>query len=86
VKSFQRDIFITLVILCFIIEGMKGTWIAVLLVISISIASAPFVYAAVGDFVTKFGSGGSGDGEFSSPKGVAVDSSNRIIVVDAGGR
>ena len=38
-------------------------------------------YAIV--FVDKFGSSGSGDGQFVSPPGVAVDSDDRIIVADS---
>jgi len=35
-------------------------------------------------FVTKFGSGGTGDGQFFFPSGVAVDSSGNVYVSDSG--
>ena len=37
-----------------------------------------------GNYLDKIGSVGSGSGQFSSPNGIAVDSSNRIYVVDTG--
>ena len=39
-----------------------------------------------GAFVTKFGSGGSGNGQFSQPMGVAVLSSGEIYVTDWGNK
>lgn len=39
---------------------------------------------AGGYYVTSFGSSGSGDGQFSSPKGIALDSSGNAFVVDTG--
>jgi len=42
------------------------------------------VWAITYGFLFKFGSPGSGDGHFENPSGVAVDSSNRIIVTDTG--
>ena len=36
------------------------------------------------EFVLKWGSWGSGDGQFDSPKGVAVDSSGNVYVADTG--
>ena len=35
-----------------------------------------------GEFVTKCGNGGSGDGEFGKPSGIAVDSSGNVYVSD----
>ena len=35
-----------------------------------------------GQFVTKWGSGGSGDGQFMEPWGIAVDSSDYVYVAD----
>ncbi len=37
-----------------------------------------------GNFITKFGSEGSGKGEFFSLKGVAVDSKGNVYVMDTG--
>jgi hypothetical protein len=37
-----------------------------------------------GNFLSEFGSYGSGDGEFDNPQGLAVDSSGRVMVVDRG--
>ena len=37
-----------------------------------------------GTFITKWGSSGNGDGQFSNPTGVAVDSSGNVYVGDAG--
>ena len=36
-----------------------------------------------GNFITKWGSNGSGDGQFNGPQGVAVDGSGNVYVVDA---
>jgi DNA-binding beta-propeller fold protein YncE len=36
------------------------------------------------EFVTKWGSSGSGDSQFANPYGIAVDSSGNVYVVDAG--
>jgi tripartite motif-containing protein 71 len=38
--------------------------------------------AALGDFLYKWGSYGSGDGQFSEPWGIAVDSNENVYVVD----
>jgi DNA-binding beta-propeller fold protein YncE len=35
-----------------------------------------------GNFMTKWGSSGSGDGEFSGPDGIAVDTSGNVYVSD----
>ena len=37
-----------------------------------------------GNFITKWGSYGTGDGEFNYPTGIAVDSSDYVYVVDSG--
>jgi DNA-binding beta-propeller fold protein YncE len=37
-----------------------------------------------GNFITKWGSHGTGDGEFYAPKGIAVDSSGYVYVTDSG--
>ena len=43
------------------------------------------VFNKTGTFILKFGSNGSGDGQFAGPRGVAIDHRNKnIIVADAG--
>jgi tripartite motif-containing protein 71 len=39
------------------------------------------VFDSTGTFITKFGTGGSGDGQFNFPIGVAVDSSTGNVFV-----
>jgi len=39
-----------------------------------------------GVYVTKFGSVGSGNGQFSGPTGLAVDGFGNILVVDTGNK
>jgi tripartite motif-containing protein 71 len=41
-------------------------------------------FTADGKFITKWGSEGSGDGEFFRPQGIAVDSSGHVYVADSG--
>ena len=42
------------------------------------------VFDASGNFITKFGTGGSGDGQFNFPVGVAVDpTTGSVYVADA---
>src|SRR3972149_1227097 len=36
------------------------------------------------EFVNKWGSAGSGDGQFNTPRAIAVDSSGNVYVVDSG--
>jgi tripartite motif-containing protein 71 len=40
------------------------------------------IFDAEGNFLHKFGSDGSGDGQFSFPKGVAISKAGNIIVTD----
>src|SRR5262249_29874457 len=40
--------------------------------------------AAGFDFLTKWGSMGSGDGQFANPRGVATDAAGNVYVADAG--
>jgi sugar lactone lactonase YvrE len=42
------------------------------------------VFGDGGEFISKFGSGGSGDGQLSEPKGVAVDTKGNVWVADGG--
>jgi DNA-binding beta-propeller fold protein YncE len=37
-----------------------------------------------GNFITKWGSSGSNDGQFLDPLGIAVDSTGNVYVVDSG--
>ena len=39
-------------------------------------------FTSNGNFITKWGSNGSGDGQFSNPYGIAVDSDNNVYVTD----
>ncbi len=39
-------------------------------------------FTSTGTFITKWGSGGSGDGQFYYPFGVTVDSSGNVYVAD----
>ncbi len=41
------------------------------------------VFTSEGDYVREFGSLGTGPGQFSRPKGIAVDMAGRIFVTDA---
>ncbi|HOL09915.1 MAG TPA: SBBP repeat-containing protein, partial [Bacillota bacterium] len=41
-------------------------------------------FNASGEFLTKWGSFGTGDGQFDFPYGVAVDSSGNVYVADTG--
>ncbi|NLI77357.1 MAG: hypothetical protein GX442_13070 [Candidatus Riflebacteria bacterium] len=40
-------------------------------------------FTSTGVFVSTFGSAGSGDWQFASPTGVAVDSTGRVLVADS---
>ena len=44
------------------------------------------VFGPEGAFVTAFGSPGSGEGEFSDPKGIAVGSALKVFVADTGNK
>jgi DNA-binding beta-propeller fold protein YncE len=61
----------------------------------IAVDSSGYVYVASlshgiqkfdsnGKYITKWGSEGSGDGQFKNPDGIAVDSSGYVYVVDQG--
>ena len=39
-------------------------------------------FTSSGEFITKWGSGGSGDGEFSSPYGLSIGSAGYVYVAD----
>ena len=41
-------------------------------------------FTSTGDFVTKWGSMGTGDAEFTEPNGVAVDKNGNVFVADPG--
>jgi len=57
--------------------------VALLLTVLFSGMITP-AYAGTYFFITKWGSQGSADGQFKSPKGVAVDASGNIYVADTG--
>ena len=40
-------------------------------------------FSSAGSFITAFGSAGSGSGQFSDPKGVAVGSTGTVFVADS---
>jgi len=58
----------------------KFIFFSVLAVFFVSVSSP--AYALTDDFIFKFGSTGTANGEFGSPADAAVDSNGRIIVVD----
>src|SRR5262245_13883194 len=41
-------------------------------------------FSSSGSFLTKWGTSGSGDGQFSGPAAIATDSSNNVYVSDSG--
>jgi DNA-binding beta-propeller fold protein YncE len=41
-------------------------------------------FSPAGAFLAAFGSGGSGNGQFAGPRGVAVNSSGTLYVADSG--
>jgi len=41
-------------------------------------------WSANGEFIGRFGKGGSGEGEFNEPAGIALDKSGNVCVVDSG--
>ena len=47
-------------------------------ILIVSLAAAVAVFASI-SFVTKWGSTGSGDGQFFTPTGIAVDAQTRFI-------
>jgi hypothetical protein len=51
---------------------------------TVSGRSANFTITHWYEFMTKWGSGGSGNGQFNSPWGIAVDNSGNVYVVDTG--
>src|SRR6267143_929659 len=62
-------------------KGLSSLMIMVT-ILALILVVPPNVWAVTGTFLFKFGSFGTGDGQFNKPVGVAVDSSNRIIVSD----
>src|SRR4030042_1741132 len=59
-------------------------WKAVMVFMVMGIVLSGNVEAQTYQFVTKWGSPGSGDGQFNYPAGVAVDSSGNVYVADLG--
>ena len=47
-----------------------------------SVSASPAAQQAAGTFLFKFGSLGTGDGQFDSPWGVAVDAAGNVYVAD----
>ncbi len=42
------------------------------------------IFNSSGTYVSQFGTGGTGDGQFSGPTGIAIDASNNVWLVDLG--
>ena len=42
------------------------------------------VFDAAGRFIRKWGSEGTGDGQFDSPAGIAVDGTGKVYVTESG--
>ena len=42
-----------------------------------------FKFFSTGTYITKFGSAGSGDGQFNAPYGITFDKNNDIYVADS---
>ena len=63
---------------------MRRSLLSILFVLAGSMAVAPAAADAEYDFVTKWGSGGSGDGQFRSPYGIAIGPGDTIYVTDFG--
>jgi hypothetical protein len=57
--------------------------IALLVAVVLLLAFAPSAFASI-QFVTKWGSSGSGNGQFGSPHGIALNSSGEVYVADDG--
>jgi len=55
-----------------------------LVLLFLCLISASSTYAETYNFVTKWGSYGSGNGQFYNPNGIAVDSSGNVYVADSG--
>ena len=55
---------------------------ALVLLLAFAVLAAPVTAAEEYVFVTKWGSFGTGDGQFSLPVGIAVDTSNNVYVAD----
>ena len=52
----------------------------------VSAANMIQVFDASGNYITKWGSRGGGDGQFNSPTGVAFDSKGYVYITDTGNR
>ena len=61
---------------------LRRTLFAVAALLVLSSWSVP-AQSACGTFVTKWGSFGSGNGQFNDPNGVAVDGSGNVYVADS---
>jgi len=64
--------------------GMRAIWIIPVIVSILILGTLGLAYGIGTDFLFKFGSEGSGDGQFIAVKGIAVDSSGNIYVADRG--
>ena len=64
-------------------DFVKYTLVLVVAVIMGSMIHPMTASALEYQFLFKFGSGGTGYGEFNYPAGVAVDSANNIVVADS---
>ena len=72
-----------------VIDGLKGPWGAVVnqrgeIIVAEQDRHCISIFSPTGEKLQSFGSTGSGPGQFSGPRGVAVDDDDNILVVDGG--
>ena len=65
-------------------KGRQFRWLQFFLILSAAMLVV-VVAASASSFVLKFGTVGSDDGQFTTPRGIAVDPSGNVYVADASG-